>query len=72
MTDEALIKKVRAIPKTERGRIIQRAIEVYLESDGGREVCELFKKENTNEAKDSKAEQRIYRVNTLQDVLGDY
>jgi hypothetical protein len=47
LTDDELIMKVRAIPKSERGRIIQRALKVYFETTGGQEVYAVFAKGKT-------------------------
>ena len=74
LTDSKLIKKVRSIPKQERGRIMQRALKVYFESAGGREVCELFAKEKTSAIPDEKIKKapRGNSSGRLKDILGEY
>jgi len=74
LTDSKLIKKVRSIPKQERGRIMQRALKVYFESAGGREVCELFSTERPNAVSEENKKKPSSREPSggLRDILGDY
>ena len=74
LTDEKLIRKVRAIPKQERGRVIQRAIKVYFDTVGGREVCQLFSKDESRTVAGENKKKPSSREATsgLRDILGDY
>jgi len=74
LTDEKLIRKVRSIPKQERGRILQRALKIYFATVGGREVCELFSKEVLGAAagKRKDTSPRRNAFDKLKDVLGDF
>jgi hypothetical protein len=74
LTDEKLIRKVRSIPKQERGRILQRALKVYFATTGGREVCQLFSKEERGVASRKKDDtsKRRNSPDKLKDVLGDF
>ena len=71
ITDEELMRKIRSISQPERGRVIQRALNVYFETVGGREVYELFAKGKTKVAAKEKPP-RLVSSGTLKDVLGDY
>jgi hypothetical protein len=74
LTDNELIMKVRSIPKSDRGRIIQRALRVYFETAGGREVYELFAKGKARAASGDREEKPLLHESSgkLRDVLGDY
>jgi hypothetical protein len=73
LTDSKLIKKVRSIPKQERGRILQRALKVYFATVGGREVCELFSKgPSTALGENKKKPSSREAIDGLRDILGDY
>jgi hypothetical protein len=75
ITDEGLIRKIRSISQPDRGRVIQRALKVYFETVGGREVYELFTRGKTKAAsgdREEKPSQRMTKSGTLKDVLGDY
>lgn len=74
MTDEKLIRKVRSIPKQERGRILQRALKVYFDTAGGREVCQLFSKDGSRNVAGENKKKPSSREATsgLRDILGDY
>lgn len=74
LTDEKLIRKIRSIPKQERGRVLQRALKVYFATTGGREVCELFLKEGRVAASGKKKDTSSRRnsPDKLKDVLGDF
>ena len=74
LTDEELIRKIRSISQPDRGRVIQRALKVYFESAGGREVCELFAKEKTSAIPDEKIKKapRGNSSGRLKDILGEY
>lgn len=74
LTDEGLIKKIRLIPKQDRGRIMQRALKVYFESVGGREVCDLFAKEKTGVTPREKSKETLRgdSAGSLRDILGEY
>lgn len=73
ITDEKLIREIRSISQPDRGRVIQRALKVYFDTVGGREVYELFTKERTTASGDreEKPSQRM-TSGKLKDVLGDY
>jgi len=60
LTDEELIRKIRSISQPDRGRVIQRALKVYFDTVGGREVYEMLSKE----VQGAKSGRR--------DVLGDF
>lgn len=74
MTDDELIMKIRSLPKADRGRVIQRALKVYFETAGGREVCELFKKGKTKAGPGDRKDKPSHRPppGKLKDILGDY
>ncbi len=74
ITDEELIGKIRSISQPERGRVIQRALKVYFETAGGREVYELFAKGKTKATSGDRKEKPSQRAPSgkLKDVLGDY
>lgn len=73
LTDEELIRKIRSISQPDRGRVIQRALKVYFDTVGGREVYELFTRAKTAASGDreEKPSQRM-TSGKLKDVLGDY
>ncbi len=74
LTDEGLAKRIRSIPKQDRGRVIQRALKVYFESAAGREVYEMLSKEvpGAVPGKRDDAPPRRGAPDKLKDVLGDF
>ncbi|MDI6615429.1 MAG: hypothetical protein QME27_01840 [Syntrophaceae bacterium] len=74
LTDEELIRKIRAISQPDRGRVIQRALKVYFETVGGREVYEMLSKEvpGAVPGKKDDAPSRRSAPDKLKDVLGDF
>ncbi|HPC05057.1 MAG TPA: hypothetical protein PLE04_14905 [Syntrophales bacterium] len=74
LTDEELIRKIRSISQPDRGRVIQRALKVYFDTVGGREVYEMLSKE-VQGAKSGRREDAPARQGApdkLKDVLGDF
>ncbi len=74
ITDESLLKKILSIPKTDRGRVIQRALEFYLDTEGGREVYRMISKETTEVLPQVNANksQTQQKKGKLKEVLGDF
>jgi hypothetical protein len=74
LTDEELIRKIRSISQPDRGRVIQRALKVYFETVGGREVYEMLSKEIPGILPQVKADksQTQQKKDKLKDVLGDF
>jgi len=74
ITDEKLMRKIRSISQPERGRVIQRALSVYFETAGGKEVYEIFAKGKTKaNAVTGKAKppEQLSPVK-LKDLLGEF
>jgi len=74
LTDQELIRKIRSISQPDRGRVIQRALKVYFETVGGREVYEMLSKEPPGILPQVKADksQAQQKTGKLKDVLGDF
>jgi len=74
LTDEELIRKIRSISQPDRGRVIQRALKVYFETVGGREVYEMLSKEMSGTAPGRREDKSPSRSapDKLKDVLGDF
>lgn len=74
LTDQELIRKIRSISQPDRGRVIQRALKVYFDTVGGREVYEILSKEPPGAVpgKRDDAPSRRSATGKLKDVLGDF
>ena len=74
LTDEELIRKIRSISQPDRGRVVQRALKVYFDTVGGREVYEMLSKEVPGAAPGRRedASPRRSAPDKLKDVLGDF
>jgi hypothetical protein len=74
LTDEELIRKIRSIFQPDRGRVIQRALKVYFDTVGGREVYEMLSKEGPGTPSEEKKGKPSSREpsGVLKDILGDY
>ena len=74
LTDEALIKRIRSISQPDRGRVIQRALKVYFDTVGGREVYAMFSREGQDmDLKETKKKSsNREQSGGLKDILGDY
>lgn len=74
LTDEELSRKIRLISQPDRGRVIQRALKVYFETVGGREVYEMLSKEvpSAGMGKIDDKSRRQGAPDKLKDVLGDF
>ena len=74
LTDEELIRKIRSISQPDRGRVIQRALKVYFDTVGGREVYEMLSKEVPGAVPGKRDDAPLRRgvPDKLKDVLGDF
>ncbi len=74
LTDDELIVKIRSLPKADRGRVIQRALKIYFETAGGREVYEMLSNEVPGAVvkRREDASPRRGAPDKLKDVLGDF
>ena len=74
LTDDELIRKIRSISQPDRGRVIQRALKVYFDTVGGREVYEMLSKEAPGAVKGKRDDAPLRRgaPDKLKDVLGDF
>ena len=74
LTDEGLIRKIRSISQPDRGRVIQRALKVYFDTVGGREVYEILSKEvpGAGMGKIDDKSRRQGAPDKLKDVLVDF
>ena len=74
LTDEELIRKIRSISQPDRGRVIQRALKVYFDTVGGREVYEMLSKDVSGAAPGRREDAPPHRSapDKLKDVLGDF
>jgi len=74
LTDEELNRKIRLISQPDRGRVIQRALKVYFDTVGGREVYEMLSKEAPGILPQVKADksQAQQKTGKLKEVLGDF
>ena len=74
LTDEELIRKIRSISQPDRGRVIQRALKVYFDTVGGREVYEMLSKEVSGAVPGRREDKSPSRSapDKLKDVLGDF
>jgi len=73
ISDLKLLRQVELIPKPHRGKVVERALEMYMESSEGSGVFDLFQKESSeSKGKQTLKKEGSTKNNLLKKVLGDY
>jgi len=72
ISDGQLLRQVELIPKPHRGKVVERALAMYMGSSEGAEVLDLFKVDTSKKRKEGLNKARSTSKNILKDVLGDY